>query len=69
MGQALHTWPVALLQGSGPCKTLFVHAGLQPDLLTQIEAQQAGHSLTPGELLDTLNSMVRGTHLAHNLVC
>ena len=69
MGQALRTWPLALLQGSGPCRTLLVHAGLQPGLLTELEAQQAGHPLTPEELLETLNSMIRGTHSAHILVC
>ena len=50
--------------GQGLCKSLFIHAGLPLRLLLQVLQQLS--SQDPIDILDKLNSMVKGTLIASN---
>ena len=53
MGKAVGAYDVAVVAGDGPCRTLFVHAGLRPELL---EAEGGGDidARTPNEHMSTV---------------
>ena len=61
IGQTLRGLPVAVLRGEGGCKTLFVHAGLPPGLLTQLELHRT-EMASPEELLQDLNDAAKGKY-------
>ena len=50
---------MALLKGEGDCRTLFVHAGLLPGLLTQLQLHRTEEA-SPEELLQDLNGIAEG---------
>ena len=59
IGRALRARAAAVILGQGHCKTLFIHAGLSPQMLqTLVEHSQASQS--PTALLKTLNNLVTG---------
>ena len=55
LGKALRQSQVAIVRGEGECKTLFVHAGILPGLLSQLQLHRAE------ELLQDLNDLAAGT--------
>lgn len=59
VGRALRKSPVAVLEGQGKCKTLFVHAGILPGLLAQLQLHRTEEA-SPEQLLFDLNAMVKG---------
>ena len=54
MGRTIGAYDVAVVAGDGPCRTLFVHAGLRPELL---EAE--GSSSSDGDGLARLEALNR----------
>ncbi len=64
LGKALRQSQVAIVRGEGECKTLFVHAGILPGLLSQLQPHRAEEG-SPEELLQDLNDIAAGSfHLS-----
>lgn len=59
LGKALRRMPTALLMGQGHCRSLFVHAGMLPGLLAQLELH-IGKQAEPEDLLQNLNALAEG---------
>ena len=59
LGKALRHSQVALLKGEGDCRTLFVHAGMLPGVLTQLQLHRAEEA-SPENLLQDLNDLAEG---------
>jgi len=63
VGKALRNKPVAVVAGEGACQTLFVHAGLLPGQLTQLQLHTLSEELSGHELLNVLNNEALGALL------
>ena len=55
VGRALRSKPVTAVVGEGACRTLFVHAGLQPGQLTQLQLHRPMEGGKGEDLLEFLN--------------
>ena len=73
MGRAIGAYDVAVVAGDGPCRTLFVHAGLRPELLAAEGSRLSDGGLSGGGLsdgdglaqLEALNRRARAQLLVH----
>lgn len=58
VGSVLRLRPVAVILGQGACKSLFIHAGLPLQLISEVVQQSS--SSEPNDVLDKLNTLVKG---------
>ena len=58
IGSALRQREAAYILGQGVCKTLFIHAGLPPQLMLDVIQQSS--SSEPDSIVDKLNTLVQG---------
>ena len=59
MGRAIGAYDVAVVAGDGPCRTLFVHAGLRPELLEAEGSSISKSSSSDGDGLARLEALNR----------